>query len=737
MVKRMATTVGDTETRVRATPLRYRGVFTRSLDLVELLAIFRRRFRLFLAVVVLITVACVVATLMLKPAFTASVEVKIDPNQRASVDIARTNPGTEATNAYVETEIQLARSRKVAEAVISRLNLMADPDFSEAAASAAKGGAPGDPRPVTGLALERTIDSVLSGFSVGRNGATYIVNFNYSASDAAKAALIANTFASEYITASAKLRTETLEATADALNTGLKRLEQQAKSADQAAAAYRASTGTVVATSGSTITQQQASTIASQLGGAEADLATARSNLAAARTQIQSGGGDSVSSVLGSPVVQDLRRQRAEVLRKQAEIANRYGPRHPSYVQVQQELDGLDRQITDESQRQLASLQATVNAAETRVSSLRSSLATLQGQLNSSSRAEATAQSLEREAEAKQNIYNQYNLAQQQANQQKNMNDPQGVIVSLATPPDAPSFPNKPLFAMLGLVLGVIIGACAVLVAEAFDSGLLSGQDVEETLDQPFIGSIPLLSSRTLRRAGKMISPENYVIAKPMSAFAEAFRALRSALNHANVDRPSKIVALTSALPSEGKTAATLSFGRVLGMGGQKVIILDCDLRRSSLGRLTRVSRSEGLVEVLAGEATLEQAVVADEVENVWLLPLSKASFTPRDLFGSQAFGQLLEKLREQYEFVVLDTPPVLAVADARAIARQADSVIFLCRWSRTPRAASNAALNLLVQDGARIAGVALNMVDLSSRSALSTGDSSYYYADYRRYYEG
>jgi capsular exopolysaccharide synthesis family protein len=722
---------------VRAAPVRYRGVFTRSLDLVELLAIFRRRFRLFAAIVVLITVAAVVSTLLLKPAYTASVEVKIDPNQRTSVDTPRAGQSTDATNSFVDTEIQLARSRKVAAAVIQRLNLMSDPEFSEAAAAAAKGAAPGDPRPLSALALEKVVDGVLGGFNVARNGATYIVNFTFTSEDPGKAALIANTFADEYIVASARLRMETMQATAEALQSGLNRLESQAKSADQAAASYRAATGLVSAGSGSTITQQQASTIASQLGAAEADLATARSNLAAARQQIQTGGTDSVSSVLGSPVIQDLRRQRAEVLRKQVEIANRYGPRHPSFVQVQEELEGLDRQISDESQRILAALQAAVTAGDTRVGALRASLGQLQGQLAASSRAEATAQSLEREAEAKQNIYNQYNLAQQQANQQKNFNDPQGVVVSRATPPDAPSFPNKPLFAGLGAVLGLIIGACAVLVAEAFDSGLLSGQDVEDVLDQPFIGAIPLLSSRTLRRAGKTISPENYVIAKPMSAFAEAFRALRSALVHANVDQPPKVVAVTSALPGEGKTAATLAFGRVLGMGGHKVIILDCDLRRSSLGRLTRVARAEGLVEVLAGEATIEQAVVPDEVENVFLLPLSKASFTPRDLFGTQAFAQLVEKLRESYDFVVLDTPPVLAVADSRAIARQADNVIFLCRWSRTPRAASNAALNLLEQDGAHVAGVALNMVDLSSRSALSTGDSSYYYADYRRYYEG
>ena len=725
----MATMVGS-ESPTR--PARSRAPVARTLDLVELMAIFRRRLWLFMAIVVLVTAASVVATLLLKPRYTAQAEVKIDANERSVLD-TKSAPGLERSALFVDTEIQVAQSRKVAEAVVQGMNLVADPEFMPPPPKA------GEPvlRQSPEVVLERTVDAVLAGLSVSRNGSTFLMEVKYTSRDPSKAAVMANAFAQEYIASSARLRMEGMQAQADTLQSGLHKLESEAKAADQAAAAYRAATGLVVASPGSTVTQQQASTIATQLSTAEADLATARSNLQAARTQIQSGSTDSVSSVLASAVIQDLRRQRADVIRKQADIANRYGPRHPSYVQVQQELENIDRLMADESQRVLASLQATVNAGEARVASLRSTLSGLQGQLNSSSRAEAAAQSLDREAQSKNAIYNQYNLAQQQANQQKNFNEPQGVIVSSATSPKHASFPNKPLFAVLGVVLGIIMGACVVLVAEAFDSGLLSGQGVEEALGHPFLASIPLLSSRALRRAGKTVSPENYVIAKPMSAFAESFRALRSALVLSNVDFPTQVIALTSALPGEGKTASTLAFARVLGMGGSKVVVIDCDVRRSSLGRLTRVSRAEGLVEVLSGEAALQDAVVPDEVENVWLLPLSKAAFTPRDLFGSQAFTQLIANLREQYDFIVLDTPPVLAVADARALASKADNVVFLCRWSKTPRAAASAALALLEQDGARVAGVALNMVDLSAKASLSVGDSSYYYSDYRRYYEG
>jgi Mrp family chromosome partitioning ATPase len=137
----------------------------------------------------------------------------------------------------------------------------------------------------------------------------------------------------------------------------------------------------------------------------------------------------------------------------------------------------------------------------------------------------------------------------------------------------------------------------------------------------------------------------------------------------------------------------------------------------------------------VTGKSTLAQALIADEVPNVSLLPLSAASFSPADLLGSPKFLTMLEELRGRFDYVLLDTPPVLAVADARAVALLSDTVVFLCRWSKTPRAASAAAIHLLEQDGARIAGVVLNMVDLSARGSLSAEDPAYYHRAYEGYY--
>ncbi len=530
---------------------------------------------------------------------------------------------------------------------------------------------------------------------------------------------------------------EGIQAQAQALSSGIGKLGEEAKAADAAAAAFRAQHGLVNAMGEGTVTQQQASSLAMGLSGAQSDLAGARSALAQAESQLRTGGIDAVYNVLNSPVIQDLRHQRAEVGREQADIASKYGPKHPEYLKVQQQADSLDRQIREEGQRIIAGLRANATAAQARVNALQGTLSGLQGQLAGSNRAEAIAQGLDKDALAKRDIYNQFLTAQQNANQQKNMNAPQAVVVSQAVAPLKPSFPNKPLFGLLGAFLGVVLGSGAVFVAETMDSGLANSKDAEEALGLPVMASVPALSPRVLRSAGRHTSPDTYVMSKPMSAYAEAFRSIRSALVLSNVDSSVKVVAITSALPAEGKTASAITFARVLGMGGSKVCLVDCDLRRGSIARHSGAEIKTGLVEVLSGASSLEESLIKDDVDGVWMLPLAHASFTPRDLFGSDAIRRLLKDLGERFDFVILDTPPVLAVTDARLLACLADAVVFICRWAKTPRGAAASAVSILERDGANIAGVALTMVDYSAKGAISAYDPSYYHDSYRRYYQG
>lgn len=700
--------------------------FDRPLNLTELLGIFRRRLRLFALVFGLVALASLAAIMTLEPRYTSAATVKIDPSARSLVDQRGASNWESSASAYVDTEIAVAASRKVAEGVVERLRLTADPEF---------GGHPSAARNPQRQAelFNGVVSNTLGGLEVQRASGTYLVSIAFTSKDPKKAAMIANAFAEEYIVSSIKLRNETMRAQADALQSGLDRLQREAQQATANAAAYRAQAGLVDATNG-TVLQQQATTIATQLSSAEAQLAATQAELNEALRQRSSGSSDSVVGVLSSPVIQDLRGRRADLVRQQNEISTRYGPRHPEFIKIQEQLTGVDSQIQQEIGRVISGLQAKVRASAAEVGTLRSTLSRLQGQLAASSRIEAGAQGLDQEAQAKQEVYRQYNLAQQQANQQKTLQQPLGVIVTAAVIPGAPSFPNRPLFTLLGLVLAFVLAAVVIFIAEALDPGILNVTDAEEAFQLPVVSSIPLIPARQLREAGAQAGPESYTVAKPMSAFAEAFRRIRSSLVLSG-ETPPKAICFTSALPAEGKSVAALAFARVLALGGAKTVIVDCDLRRSSLARMSRLETKAGLIEVLNGKASLSDALITDQISPLSILQLSAASFSPEDVVGSEAFAALMGRLREEFEFVVLDTPPVLAVADARIVASLADAVLFICRWSSTPRAAAASALHNLQQDGANVAGLVLNMVDMSAKGVFSANDPSYYMKSYQSYY--
>jgi capsular exopolysaccharide synthesis family protein len=222
---------------------------------------------------------------------------------------------------------------------------------------------------------------------------------------------------------------------------------------------------------------------------------------------------------------------------------------------------------------------------------------------------------------------------------------------------------------------------------------------------------------------------------KPFSIFAEAFRSLKSSIWSSTKGLSSRIVAISSALPGEGKTLTTLSFGRSLARGGAKTLIIDADLRRRMLTVAMRRQVENGLVEVLEGYCSLDEAIVQDEVSNAHVLLLSDNPPPSTDLFNGPALGELFEQLKARFDIVVLDTAPVLAIADTRAIAAQADATIFLVRWAKTPRQAARSALDLLSGAGAYVAGVCLTNVDLAKQARVGYGDTLYYHDSFRKYY--
>jgi capsular exopolysaccharide synthesis family protein len=486
---------------------------------------------------------------------------------------------------------------------------------------------------------------------------------------------------------------------------------------------------------GTTLVEQEVSAINKQIAEAQADLAEKQARYASAQTQIRRGGGADIAAALGSDTVSRLRGQRAEVSRQKADLETRYGPLHPEVQKISKQLVDYDKQIQEELARIQSSLGADVQVANQRLASLIASRDAAKAKLAASNSAEVGLMELQRRAEASKAIYEAFLNRSKEVAAQASIQRADAQVVSKAQVPVKPSAPNTKLNLALGLAFAIAAGLASVVSAEALDGAFHTSREVQSRLGLPALGSIPTLESVAPGVDRGTLKPEDYVVQRPRSAFAEAFRGLKTALLYGKPGQTVQVVAVTSAMPEEGKTLSTLCLGRVAAQGGSKVVIVDCDLRHRSLsGRLPGVVKT-GLFEVLKGSARLEDVLKRDEPSGAWILPIAENAWSDPDVFRSPQMEALLASLRERFDLILLDTPPVLAVSDTRVLATVADSVLYLLRWGKTPEAAAENALEQLQAAGAFVPGVALTQVDIRRQVESGYGDSTYYYQSFQKYY--
>ncbi|WP_426024743.1 GumC family protein [Brevundimonas sp. TSRC1-1] len=723
-----------------------------AIDLKRLIAVFRRRLKLFIAIVLLVLAVAIVVTVRATPLYTATANLMIDTRKENVVDAEAVLSGLTADTGVVDTEVEILKSRHLAETVVDTLKLTEDPEFnpslrapgvlqSVAGGVASLFGAAAPDAARARLSAieaqkvkEKVVDTVLSRLSIRRAGLTYVMSVGFASEDPAKAARIANTFADRYLLDQLDAKFDATRQANEWLNGRLSDLRIEVQQAEAAVEQYRTANN-LLSASGATLTEQEISTYNQQLATVRAQQAEAEARLRTARAQLASGStGDDVGEALGSQVVQTLRAQRATVSGRVADLTSRYGPRHPDMLRAQRELSDIDTQIQAEIQRIISNLEAQAQVARERTASMANSLGGARGALAANNAAGVRLNELERNAESSRTLYQSFLDRFKETSAQEGIQQSDARIVSRAAIPTAPSSPNVPLNLALGLVLAIGAGLAMIVLAEMLDSGLTTGEDIERRFNLPHLGSVPILSS-VAEPADRHETPVDYVLKRPLSSFTEAIRALRASILYSRIGQDIKVIALTSALPGEGKTTTAICLGRVAAQSGARVILVDCDLRRRNVNRLLGVEPEQGLLEVLNRSASLETAIHHDAASGLTVLPLAKNSFTPKDVFGSEAMTQLLAQLRGAYDLVILDTAPVLAVADTRILAAHADAVVFLTLWRKTPEKAISNALKLLSQSGSHVAGIAMTQVDMVAQSRYGYGDAGYYYGDYKKYY--
>jgi polysaccharide biosynthesis transport protein len=312
-------------------------------------------------------------------------------------------------------------------------------------------------------------------------------------------------------------------------------------------------------------------------------------------------------------------------------------------------------------------------------------------------------------------------------------------IVDSARPPMAPIEPNIPRNILFSLLLGSATGVGLAFLLEGLDNTIRTTEQAQMISGLASLGMIPL-GSKSAREGP---NPKRLVIAsskeavelvtqvRPQSQMAESYRALRTSLLLSNLGSPPKVIMVTSALPQEGKTTTSINCGVVLAQKGVRVLLIDADLRRPSIHKTLGMGPRSGLSNVLTGSSTLEQTITRSSIlPNLYILPAGTPPPNPAELLASSNMRDVLAQLREQYDHIVVDTPPSLSVTDAVVLSPRADAVMLVIRSAQTTKQALRRARDILAQVNAKVVGVLLNAVDLSS-------PDYYYYYEYQSKYSG
>ena len=731
-------------------------------DLRSILAFFRRRSRLILGCALLGAVVGGLFGYTREPRFAATALVLLEPQSSPLADLEAIATGTAPNAGYVETQLRLARSPSFLERVVERLGLVPqDPEElrrvaeEEAAAARARSDwlarfLPSDWLLATGLArdeplpdlaemrerLKRTrIEEFTRALRVRQEGRSMILSIAFSSRDPYEAAKVANTIADLFLERQAGDRIAALQANNEWLKQRLSELRDTIRETENAIEEYRARNALLQSQSIAPETEQ-AQILTQMLVAARAERREKESRIRYVQSLVRRGESlNALSEVLESPYMQSLWEQERGLAMQEAELLTTFGPKHPTVMRLREEQRKLREQQQREIRRIIENLGNEVAVLLERERSIEADIAELMNKNNEAARAAIKLRELERELEANRKLHDQFAQKQKEIEAQVKLTRPSARIVARAEPPSDPSSVPPPLFALLGFLGAGSFGLGLAWLRERLDSGLRSAREVETLFGVPCFALIPELPAKTLRR---MPSPAYYLAGKPLSVFAEAMRSVATSLQASDIDRPPRVIQVTSSLPSEGKTTTVLSLATLLAGEGHSVIAVDLDLRHPSLARQLRQppgGTPAGLADHLLRGLPLEQAILRDPQLGIDILPTLKPLQNPGAVLTSRRLRDLLEGLKTTYDYVILDSTPTLGVTDAKRLAELADAVLFLIRWEQTDADAVAGAMEEMAKAGGQVTGIALTMVDYVKLARYGYGARDSYYTKYQRYY--
>jgi len=678
-----------------------------------------RNRELMLAILLLCLAAGAASILLVKPVYSSQATIQIEPQVPRIVGTEDVTPdaGRTEVERVLRTQADLLSSRSTAQHVAQKLNLTSNPAFLRAVGVDMQ------------VPKEQRLASVASELpkrlSISTPRDTRLITIGYVSQDPARAALIANTFAETFMNDSLQRRLDTYNYSRSFLRGQLDatkgRLEQTERNlVDYAQAAGLVDAGNAAGVAGSN--GERRSIVSASLVDLNSAYSQAQANRMQAQQRWQQAMATPVMSlpdVLSNPAIQNLTRERADLVSTLQQERQRRQDEHPAVIQAKAQIAELDRQIGTIAAGVRASIgnQYRVAAGQE---------ASLSGKINSLKAATFEEQSkgvryniLKREADTNRNLYNTLlQRFQEVSTQAANVINPIS-IVDRAQTPSQPAYPRPLLNMALASVFGVGLALVAGFARNSMDNQVHGPADAERDFQMPLLGVVPLLKNgETFAEA----------LGNPQSPVTEAHHAISLALDPVTQTADPSLLLLTSSCPNEGKSMIAFKLATNLAATGKKVLMIDGDMRRGSLHQIFGVPNDVGLADLLTkgSEQRLMDGVQYCGDLGLSVLTRGRSAANPAELLASSRFAELLEEASKLYEAVIIDGPPVLGLADAPRLSRIADATVFVVEANRTSKEHAKIALKRLGDAGAAQIGLVISKYDRSKD--IGASDYAYRY---------
>ena len=555
---------------------------------------------------------------------------------------------------------------------------------------------------------------------------TRLVEIRYTSTDPAFAAAAANAVAAAYIQQNMEFKLNTSKEAGDFLADRLAEQRQAVEASERALQEFKEQNGAVsIAEGTSTIAVQRLTDLNSALIKARTERINKEALFNQLKSMQASGTIETFPAVLANDHVQGLKTNLAQVQREQAQLSERYLDNHPEMIKIRSAVQSAGAKLTGEISKVVEGVNSEYRAALAQEQSL-------QGALNAQ-RTEAVGQNkmgiaynvLQREADSNRQIYESLLQQTKETGISGERRATNVRVVDEAEIPRGPISPDLRADMTFALVAGLVLAIGLAFGFEYLDNRIKTPQELKAHLGIPFLGMVPALP------ADKQIKNPLLDNGVPQN-FVEAFKSVRTNVLFSTAEEGMRSLVITSAGPGEGKSLVASNLAMALAQAGQRVLLIDADMRRPRVHEIFGGEQEPGLSNVLAGNAKSAEAIRKASTAGLWVMPAGHIPPNPAELLGSRRYAEFIASLQLHFDWVVLDTPPVMVVADSSIVANQSSGVVFVVRADHTSRQAVRAAVEQLEGANAHLLGSVLNGADLVRNPYYY---SAYYRKDYARYY--